>query len=349
MRASYEGSSQIRWVVSRGQPIRSRRCNLNSNSSNNGKLLIELQLPGAQNPRTRGLTYKKRQPRTVLCHCGARRRLSGNRLRILQVSEARAASRVPRAACVLSAGCRVRGRMSADECGSVWRDMVMKFQRLVMSAVAGSVILGGALGLAQSSEPVDLDAVTRIKAEGFERSQVMDTAWWLTEVHGPRLTNSPQLRAAADWTVKKLDGVGTRATSSRSRGAPTPSSAAAGATSARCVLVTKPSPWPVLAYAQGVDTGHQRARSPRTPCSRRWRREADFDKYRGKLKGKIVLLQEVRARRAALRSAGAPLHARQNLDDDGVAGSRRGRRTRRARRPRRWRRATVRQPSATRS
>ena len=61
----------------------------------------------------------------------------------------------------------------------------------------------GAPGLsAQSGEPVDLGAIQRIKEEGFDRSQVMDTAWWLTEIHGPRLTNSPQLRAAADWAVK---------------------------------------------------------------------------------------------------------------------------------------------------
>src|SRR5688572_21223945 len=54
------------------------------------------------------------------------------------------------------------------------------------------------------SERVDLDAIVRIKEEGLQRSQVMDTAWYLTDVHGPRLTNSPGLRAAADWTTKKL-------------------------------------------------------------------------------------------------------------------------------------------------
>ena len=66
--------------------------------------------------------------------------------------------------------------------------------RPILIALAAAVALSGALAIAQSAEPVDLDAVTRIKAEGFERSQVMDTAWWLTEVHGPRLTNSPQMR-----------------------------------------------------------------------------------------------------------------------------------------------------------
>lgn len=73
---------------------------------------------------------------------------------------------------------------------------------LILVALIGS----GALGSAQAppAEPVDLDAITRIKDEGFERTQVMDVAWWLTERYGPRLTNSPQMRAAADWAVKKL-------------------------------------------------------------------------------------------------------------------------------------------------
>ena len=58
----------------------------------------------------------------------------------------------------------------------------------------------------------------------------MDTAWWLTEVHGPRLTNSPQLRAAADWTVKKLTEWGLANVEAGAVGRA--SSAAAGATSA---------------------------------------------------------------------------------------------------------------------
>ena len=57
-----------------------------------------------------------------------------------------------------------------------------------------------ALGLGTSAqEPVDLDAVMRIRKEGFENSQVMDTVWHLTDLHGPRLTNSPQQRKAATW------------------------------------------------------------------------------------------------------------------------------------------------------
>src|SRR5436853_6607449 len=53
-------------------------------------------------------------------------------------------------------------------------------------------------------EKVDLDAIYRIKDEGFNRSQVMDSLSYLTDVFGPRLTGSPQIKAAAEWTKKKL-------------------------------------------------------------------------------------------------------------------------------------------------
>ena len=50
-----------------------------------------------------------------------------------------------------------------------------------------------------ASERVDLDAVYRIKDEGLQRSKVMDIESWLTDVYGPRLTNSFNIREAADW------------------------------------------------------------------------------------------------------------------------------------------------------
>jgi carboxypeptidase Q len=158
--------------------------------------------------------------------------------------------------------------------------------------VCSAVTLASVLTLAQSSEQVDLDAVTRIKAEGFERSQVMDVAWWLTEVHGPRLTNSPQMRAAADWTVRKLTEWGLANVKQEPWGAN--AEFGRGWSNERTVLhVVKPTPWPVLAYARAWTPG---TGSPVTadavlaPLAN----EADFEKFRGKLKGKVVLLQDVR-------------------------------------------------------
>jgi hypothetical protein len=46
--------------------------------------------------------------------------------------------------------------------------------------------------------------VYRIKQEAFAQSQVMDNMFRLTDVNGPRLTGSPEFRAAADWAVGRL-------------------------------------------------------------------------------------------------------------------------------------------------
>ena len=55
-----------------------------------------------------------------------------------------------------------------------------------------------------AEENVDLATIHRIKEEAFKDSKVMDSLFYLTDVNGPRLTNSPGQRAAADWAVKTL-------------------------------------------------------------------------------------------------------------------------------------------------
>src|SRR5688572_12767667 len=58
--------------------------------------------------------------------------------------------------------------------------------------------------VAQISERINVDAVEKIKAESMRASQVMDVAGVLTNTYGPRLTNSPNARAAGEYTRKKL-------------------------------------------------------------------------------------------------------------------------------------------------
>jgi carboxypeptidase Q len=76
--------------------------------------------------------------------------------------------------------------------------------------VAGSVALALTLTpiSAQQAERVDLDAIYKIKEEGFQRSKVMEIMSWLTDVYGPRLTNSPGFRKAGDWAVKEMTSWG---------------------------------------------------------------------------------------------------------------------------------------------
>jgi len=58
------------------------------------------------------------------------------------------------------------------------------------------------------SPAVDLDVVEKIKSEGLDNSQVMNFASWLTDVYGPRLTNSPQMTMRGNTpnrNLKRLD------------------------------------------------------------------------------------------------------------------------------------------------
>jgi hypothetical protein len=67
-----------------------------------------------------------------------------------------------------------------------------------MALVAGA----GALLLAE--ERPDLDVFWKIRQEGTSRSQIMRTLHVLTDVHGPRLTGSPNLKAAGEWAVEQM-------------------------------------------------------------------------------------------------------------------------------------------------
>jgi hypothetical protein len=67
-----------------------------------------------------------------------------------------------------------------------------------------ALILLGVSPAAFGQENVDLAAIHRIKEEAFRGSRVMDHLFYLTDVNGPRLTNSPGYQAAADWSVRQL-------------------------------------------------------------------------------------------------------------------------------------------------
>lgn len=57
-------------------------------------------------------------------------------------------------------------------------------------------------------ERVDLSVVQRIRDEAFNRSQVDSILGYLSDVIGPRLTGSPQIKQANDWTAQKLRDYG---------------------------------------------------------------------------------------------------------------------------------------------
>ncbi|BCS30958.1 peptidase M28 [Luteitalea sp. TBR-22] len=67
-------------------------------------------------------------------------------------------------------------------------------------AVAGSA----AVLVAAGPEPIDHAVNARIRAEARDRSQIMQTLHVLTDVYGPRLTGSPNHKAAAEWTIAEM-------------------------------------------------------------------------------------------------------------------------------------------------
>jgi carboxypeptidase Q len=176
---------------------------------------------------------------------------------------------------------------------------------------------------AQAPSQSDLSAIYQIKDEGFNHSQVMDTLGYLTDVYGPRLTNSPDIRQAAEWTTNKmkewqLSNVHLEPWGPFGRG---------WSNERFSAQVISPRPFPLIAYSKAWTPG---TNGPVT-AEAVWaliQKEEDIEKYRGKLKGKFVLtapLPEVPARFEAQGHrytdaeladiATQPVPAAQNVDE----------------------------------
>lgn len=56
----------------------------------------------------------------------------------------------------------------------------------------------------KSSEAINSEINTKIRTEEMEHSQVMRTLHMLTDVYGPRLTGSPNHKAAGEWAIKQM-------------------------------------------------------------------------------------------------------------------------------------------------
>jgi len=58
-------------------------------------------------------------------------------------------------------------------------------------------------GTAPASNP-DAEIQAKIRKEGMENSQIMKTMHYFTDVYGPRLTGSPNHKAAGEWAIKQM-------------------------------------------------------------------------------------------------------------------------------------------------
>ncbi len=67
-----------------------------------------------------------------------------------------------------------------------------------------SLLIAGMAGSVFAQESADQAAAQKIRDEGLNHSKVMETAFYLTDVSGPRLAGSPGLKRAQNWAVNQL-------------------------------------------------------------------------------------------------------------------------------------------------
>ena len=77
----------------------------------------------------------------------------------------------------------------------------MSLMKQALSVLGFLVVTLAAAPFAQ--EKIDKDIQWKIRREATDNSQIMRTMHFLTDVYGPRLTGSPNLKAAQDWIVKE--------------------------------------------------------------------------------------------------------------------------------------------------
>ena len=74
--------------------------------------------------------------------------------------------------------------------------------------VVALVLIISMLSLPVAAQNGSGDLLNRIRKEAMERSQIMKTMHMFTDLYGPRMTGSPNHKAAAEWAVKQMTAWG---------------------------------------------------------------------------------------------------------------------------------------------
>ncbi len=156
---------------------------------------------------------------------------------------------------------------------------------LFYAFVIQSLVVNAQQPVAPAAPPKDPnDPVERIKDEGMNRSQVMQTLSYLSDVIGPRLTGSPNMKRANEWTREKLASWGLQnahleAWGPFGRGWTLKSFSAQISEPQDIPLIAYPKAWsPGLTGTLNAEVIYVDAKD-----------EAGLEQYKGKLKGAIVL------------------------------------------------------------
>jgi carboxypeptidase Q len=168
------------------------------------------------------------------------------------------------------------------------------FRRPVIAALLGCALLVQGLAVSAQQQPTTSptqpvkdpnDPIERIKDEGMNRSQIMQVLSYLTDVIGPRLTNSPGMKQANIWTRDKLTEWGLQNARLEAWG-PFGRGWTLKSFSAQ---VTDPQAIPLIAYPKAWSPG-TKGRLKADVVYIDAKTETALETYRGKLKGAIVLM-----------------------------------------------------------
>ncbi len=133
------------------------------------------------------------------------------------------------------------------------------------------------------------DPIARIREEGLNHSQVMDTLSYLTEVIGARLTGSPNMKRANEWTRERLTTYGLTNSHLEAWG-PFGRGWSLKRFSAQ---ITEPQGIPLIGFPAAWSPGFEKPIEGKVvyfnPTN-----ETDLENYKGKLKGAIVLISPIR-------------------------------------------------------
>jgi carboxypeptidase Q len=138
------------------------------------------------------------------------------------------------------------------------------------------------------AEKLDLAMIATIRDEGINRSQVMDHISWLSDVYGPRLTGGPGIMQASEWALAKFAEWGLE---NRHREA---FAFGKGWSLVRfSAHLVEPQVEPLIGFP-GSWTPSTNGAVVAEVMQTEIASDADFEKYRGKLTGRIVLTQPLR-------------------------------------------------------
>jgi len=134
--------------------------------------------------------------------------------------------------------------------------------------------------------PPSTDSVDRIKDEAMNRSQVMATLSYLTDVIGPRLTASPAMKRANEWTRDKMTSWGLENAHLEPWGP-----FGKGWTLQKfSIQVVEPHCIPLIAFPKAWSPSLDGSVTGQVVDLGAAKTEADLDKFKGKIRGAFALM-----------------------------------------------------------